>query len=80
MGKDLGSMLSGIGKGIMDNPVGGLHLGKEALEINPGMKMFGMSGGNGGKSEGMSFLDQFRQNLSQQLFMNAMQGFRGGGM
>ena len=66
----LGGLLSSIGKGVMNNPVGGLGMGKEALEHNPGMKMFGMAPGedSGGQS---SFMDRFKS----QMLMRLMGGF-----
>jgi hypothetical protein len=72
-------MLSGIGKGIMDNPVGGLHLGKEALEMNPGMKMFGMTGMPGAGNDNLGWFENFKKSMSDQLMARAMQGFMGGG-
>ena len=80
MSKDLGNMLSGIGKFVDNGGLLGKIMGNKTgmtdviSEMNPGMKMFGMKGDEGGQSDGMNFLDRFRQ----QLFMNAMNGFGGG--
>ena len=66
----LGIMKSLMGGGGEDGDLPDAHQAAVDGEQNPGQKMFGMNGGNGG-----GFMQKFGSNLSDQLFQKAMMGF-----
>lgn len=84
---NLGGQMSGMGQ--IGGPMSGIGLMKQLMGggggggdedkgyVNPGEKMFGMSGKEDDRGGNGSFLSKFGSSLTDQLFQKAMRGFMG---